>query len=92
MRASFCIKLHLRPALPEAIYKGDALVPVVTSDDGMYAAILVIRDPHGANAPPTCWASSPVLLQPTSGEAIHATVVSCAFAEIGCTRRPMGSI
>ena len=32
---------------PEVIYKGFALVPVITSDDGMYAAMLTIREPDG---------------------------------------------
>jgi hypothetical protein len=32
---------------PEVIYKGFALVPVITSDDGMYATLLTIREPDG---------------------------------------------
>ena len=31
----------------EVIYKGYALMPVTTPDDGMYAVMLIIREPGG---------------------------------------------
>ncbi|MDR5781160.1 hypothetical protein QCE63_17195 [Caballeronia sp. LZ065] len=32
---------------PEVIYKGFALTPVVAPDDGMYTAMLIVREPAG---------------------------------------------
>jgi hypothetical protein len=32
---------------PEVVYKGFALTPVVAPDDGMYTAMLIVREPAG---------------------------------------------